>query len=172
MIEVQVKVWRDYAPAFEKCIEKHPEFRLRHLDCTNRHSLYYVATVETPFQWNLFNALVDYGPLVDNSETPHLMHNLRYEFGHKTEETEKAPSKEPVYFELECKTHDTAEIVNEILLDRHFSTSVGKKKSSRVNLIMQNGFEGLEQVKSYLADFGLSLRKLRNKNVWLVKGAL
>lgn len=172
MIEVRVKVWRDYAPKFEQCMAEHPEFRLQHLDCTNRHSLFYVATVETPFQWDLFNVLVGYGPLVDNSRTPWLMHDLQYEFGYKTEETEKAPLKEPVYFELECKTHDAAEIVHEILLDRHFQVSLGKKKSSRVRLVLQNGFEGLDQVKSYLHDFGLNLRKLRNKNVWLVKGAL
>ena len=172
MIEVQVKVWRDYAPKFEQCIEEHPEFRLKHLDCTNRHSLYYVATVKAPFQWDLFNALWSYGPLVDNSAEPYSMRNLRFEFGRKPEETEASPLKEPVYFELECRTHDTAELINEILLDRHFSTSVGKKKSTRVRLVMQNGFEGLEQAKSYLADFGLKLRKLRNKNVWLVKGAL
>lgn len=173
MIEVQVKVWRDYAPAFEKCMEEHKEFRLKSLDCTNRHSLYYVAIVETPFQWDLYNVLAGYGPLVDNSDTPWLMHNLRYEFGYKTAETEKAPSKEPIiYFELECRTHDSAEIVHEILLDRHFQASLGKKKSSRIRLVLQNGFEGLDQVKSYLEDFGLKLRKLRNKNVWLVKGAI
>ena len=173
MIEVQVKVWRDYAPAFEKCMEEHKEFRLKNLDCTNRHSLFYVATVETPFQWDLFNVLTQYGPLVDNSRTPWLMHDLQYEFGYKTEEAEKVPLKEPmIFFELECKTHDAAEIVNEILLDRHFQVSLGKKKSSRVRLVLQNGFEGLDQVKSYLADFGLKLRKLRNKNVWLVKGAI
>ena len=170
MIEVQVKVWRDYAPAFEKCMEQHPEFRLGHLDCTNRHSLYYVATVETPFQWDLFNVLTQYGPLTDNSRTPWLMHDLRYEFGYKTEETENACLKEPVYFELECKTHESAELVNEILLAQRFVASIGKKKSSRVRLVMQNGYEGLEQVKAYLKDFGINLRKLRNKNVWLVKG--
>ena len=172
MIEVQVKVWRDYAPAFEKFLDKHREFHLARIDATSRHSAYYIAIVRTPAQWDLFNALWGYGPLVDNSAKPYSMHNLRFEFGRKTEETEKAPLKEPVYFELECKTHDSAEIVHEILLDRHFSVSMGKKKSSRVRLVMQNGFEGLEQVKGYLAEFGLKLRKLRNKNVWLVKGAI
>ena len=172
MIEVRVKVWRDYAQKFEQCMAEHPEFRLSHLDCTNRHSVFYVATVETPFQWDLFNVLVGYGPLADNSRTPWLMHDLQYEFGYKTEETAKEPLKEPVYFELECTTHDTAELVNEILLDKHFSASVGKKKSSRIHLILQNGFEGLDQVKEYLQGFGIKLRKLRNKNVWLVKGAI
>ena len=172
MVKVQVKVWRDYAEKFEQCMAEHPEFILKHIDCTNRHSLYYVATVGTPFQWNLFNTLLDYGPVTDNSREPHMMHDLRYEFGYKTVEIEKTPLKEPVYFELECKTEDTAEIVNEILLDKHFQCKVGKKAKTRIHLIMQNGFEGLEQVKAYLSEFGLKLRKLRDKNVWLVKGAI
>ena len=142
MIEVQVKVWRDYAQAFEKCMEEHKEFRLRHLDCTNRHSLYYTATVETPFQWDLFNVLVSYGPLVDNS----------------------------LYFELECHDKDSAEMVHDILADRHFACSIGKRAKTRVRLVMQNGYEGLDQARSYLREFGLKLCRQHGKMVWNVKG--
>ena len=170
MIEVQVKVWRDYAQAFEKCMEEHKEFRLRHLDCTNRHSLYYTATVETPFQWDLFNVLVSYGPLVDNSRTPWLMHDLQYEFGYKTEAVETAASKEPVYFELECHDKDSAEMVHDILADRHFACSIGKRAKTRVRLVMQNGYEGLDQARSYLREFGLQLCRQHGKMVWNVKG--
>ena len=172
MISIQIKVWRDYAPAFEKFLDGHREFQLVHIDATNRHSLYYVATVKAPFQWDLFNALWDYGPIIDHSVAPHTMHDLRYEFGYKTEETVATPLKEPNYFELECRDKEVAEMVNEILLDRHFESSICKRIKTRVCLIAANGYEGLDQAKSYLEGFGLKLRKLRNKNVWLVKGAL
>lgn len=167
MIEVKVKVWRDDTARFEKAIAQNPQFRILHVDARNRHTPYFTATVSCDYQWNLFNTLGDYGEIRDMSEVPWAMQDLYFEFGHEPAPDPKA--LEPVQFELDCGDKESGDIVRDILLDKNFRVSVQLR--GRITLVMQNGYEGLAQVKDILRGFGLKVRKEHGKMVWRVMEA-
>ena len=103
-------------------------------------------------------------PVEDHSECAWLNRGLVLEVGEKP--AEKTAQREPVYFELSCDGKESAELVHEILLDKHFRAG---RKGEKIQLVMQNGYEGLEQARSYLRGFGLKLCRQHGKNVWNVR---